>query len=88
MNLWLFRACLAWCAIINMALLTLSFTVLATRGDWAYKMHSRWFPVSREQFNGTIYHLLTFYKLFIFIFNIVPYLALRIVMLTLKGSEA
>ena len=80
MNIWFFRACLAWCAVINMALLTLAFAILAARADWAYKVHSRWFAVTREQFNGTMYATLTFYKLGIFVLNIVPYVALRIVM--------
>lgn len=68
-----------WCSIINFGLLILSAVIIATAGDWAYKMHSRWFHISRVTFNAVIYSWLGFYKILIFVFNIVPWIALSII---------
>ena len=73
------RAFFMWCAIINAALLALSFVILALAGDWVYRMHSKWFPIPRETFNVVIYSFLGFLKIFIVVFNLVPYIALLIV---------
>ena len=55
------------------------FLFLTFAHDWVYKMHSRFYPVRREQFDVIHYAGMTFYKICIFTFFIVPYLALRIV---------
>ena len=41
-------------------------------------MQSKWYPISREAFNVIIYSFLGLYKLFFITFNVVPYIALRI----------
>jgi len=68
-----------WCAIVNGALLVLSFLVCACAGNWVYRMHSKWFPISREAFNVAIYSFVGLFKIFILVFNLVPYVALLIV---------
>ena len=73
------RAFFMWCTIINGALLALSFVILACAGDWVYRMHSKWFPISREAFDVAIYSFLGLFKIIILAFNLVPYLALLIV---------
>ena len=73
------RAFFMWCTIINVALLTLSFLLCACLGDWIYRMHSRWFPISREAFNVVIYSILAGFKTLVIMFNLVPYVALVIV---------
>ena len=79
MTLEVIRAALGWCAIINMGLLLWWFLFLTFAGDWVFRMHSRFFKVNRDQFNGTHYAGMAFFKVVVFMFNIVPYLALRIV---------
>jgi hypothetical protein len=64
-----------WCTIINVLLLALSFLVCAFAGDWIYKMHSKWFPISREAFNVAIYSFIGLYKIFFWVFNLVPWIA-------------
>jgi len=64
-----------WCTIINGALLALSFLICAFAGDWLYGMNSKLFPISREAFNVAIYCFLALYKIFILVFNLVPYIA-------------
>ncbi|MHC4175291.1 MAG: DUF6868 family protein [Planctomycetota bacterium] len=73
------RAFFMWCTILNFALLVLSSLMCICAGDWAYRIHSKWFSISRETFNVAIYSFLALYKIFIFVFNLIPYIALSIV---------
>ena len=68
-----------WCTVINAVLLVVSFLMCASAGGWIYRMHSQWFPISREAFNVAIYSFLGVYKMFFIALNLVPYLALLIV---------
>jgi hypothetical protein len=67
-----------WCSILNIAFLTFSWLVFWLRRDWIYRMHTRWFKISDQQFNALWYGLLGFYKISIFLFNVVPFIALTI----------
>jgi hypothetical protein len=73
------RSVLGWCAVINMGLLLYWFLFLAYAHDWVYRIHSRWFKIPEENFNSIHYGGMTFFKIAIFVFNIIPYFALRIV---------
>ena len=44
-----------------------------------YRLHSKWFKLSAERFDEIHYIGITFFKICIFIFNIAPYFALRII---------
>lgn len=68
-----------WCTILNMGLLLFSFVTVAFAGDIAYRMHTKWFPMSRETFNVVLYSFIGVYKLFVFVFNLVPWIALTII---------
>lgn len=67
-----------WCSIINIVLLALSGIIIQA-GDWAYKIHSKWFDLSRRTFDIALYAFLGFYKCLVFVFCIVPWIALSIV---------
>ena len=73
------RSFFMWCTIINMALLMLSFLLIAALGNFVYRVHGKWFPMPRETFNVVLYSYLGIYKIAIIMFNLVPYLALLIV---------
>ena len=75
-----------WCTIINGALLVFSATMFILVPDLAYGVHSEMFPMSRETFNVVIYSFLGLFKIFFLVFNLVPYLALRII--TREGNPA
>ena len=79
MELETLRAFFMWCTIINAALMTLSFLICGPAGGWVYRQHSRWFPMSRETFNVVMYSFMGIYKIAIIAFNLVPYLALSII---------
>jgi len=79
MNLETLRSALLWCFVINTAMLMVWFLMLALGRDWVYRMHGKWFKVSPEKFDAIHYSGIIFFKVFIFGFYLVPYLALLIV---------
>jgi len=79
MTVEIIRDVLAWCAVINIALLMLWLMLFSLAHDWIYRVHGRWFALSVEKFDAIHYASMAFFKLCVFLFNVVPYLALRIV---------
>jgi len=73
------RGILGWCSIINMGILIWWFLLFTLAHNLVYKIHSKWFKISVEQFDAVHYAGMVFFKIFIFAVNIVPYFALRIV---------
>jgi len=73
------RELLGWCSVINMGLLLWWFLIIHFAHDWVYKFHSKWFKVSVETFYAIHYAGIAFFKVGVFVFNIVPYIALRII---------
>ena len=80
MTLELVRDALGWCAVINTALLLVYWLVLLSARELIYRIHGKWFKFPAEEFDAIHYKNMTFFKTCVFLFNIVPYLALRIVM--------
>jgi len=64
------------CAAINYAILLAWFTVFVFAHDWLYRLHSRWFGMSRETFDAINYGGVAAYKIGILLFIVVPILAL------------
>ena len=73
------RNALGWCALINYGVLLVWFVFFTTRHEWMYRLHGRWFKLSRERFDSAHYTGMALFKLGIILLNLVPYLALRIV---------
>ena len=70
-----------WCTILNVGLLMLSFLLVASvfGSEFVYRVHSKFFPMPRDTFNASLYLLIGVYKIFVFVFNIVPWLVLVII---------
>ncbi|MCK5801251.1 MAG: hypothetical protein KAI66_00395 [Lentisphaeria bacterium] len=79
MNIATVRAFFMWCTIINVGLMTLAFLICTLGGDWVYRVHSRFIPIKREAFDIAVYSFLGVFKILVFVFNLVPYIALVIV---------
>lgn len=79
MSIEILRAVLGWCAIINYGILLYWFLWIALAHEWVYAVQTKFVKVRREQFDLMQYVGMSFLKVFIFVFNVVPYLALRIV---------
>ena len=79
MRIEVLRNFLLWCAVINYAVLIVWFLAYALAHDALYELHRRWFRgLSEEQFDTLNYALMGVYKLGILLFNLVPYIVLRI----------
>ena len=68
-----------WCSVINGGMIILSSIFIMTASNMTYATHKKWFKISRETFDTAMYSFLGLYKIFFFVFNIVPYLALLII---------
>ncbi len=73
------RAVLAWCTTINLIILLVWFVFYAFARDWAYRLHSKWFKLSEDQFAAIHYCGIALFKIGVILFNLVPYLAMHIV---------
>ena len=79
MTLEIVRSTLAWCIVIDLILLFWWFGFFVFAKDFVYRKHTKWFPMSKEDFNKIHYSAMAFFKIAIFVFHLVPYLAMRIV---------
>jgi hypothetical protein len=68
-----------WCTVINLVVLLLWFLAFSRAHDLLYRVHGRWFRISKETFDAMHYAGMAFYKICIILFNIVPFIALRVV---------
>ncbi len=79
MSIEVIRDVLGWCTIINFGLLTLWWLALMVVREPIRTLHVRWFELPREHFDRIHYTALAYFKLGVILFNLTPYLALRIV---------
>ena len=80
MTLETLRALLGWCALINIGILLVWFVFFSLAHDFMYRMHGRLFRISVEKFDELHYLLIAHFNLLAIVFNLVPYLALRLAM--------
>ena len=73
------RDALLWCAVINIGLLIVWILLFALPHNWLYRCWGNWFRFSTEQFDAINFGGIVLYKMGILLFNLVPYIALRIV---------
>ena len=73
------RSVLAWCSVINLGLLIWWVLFIRLFHDWTFRFHKKWVPISEEQFDALHYAGMALFKMGILLFNLVPYLAMRIV---------
>ena len=79
MSLELFIKILAWSTAINIAIFIFWFIIFISARDLMYKVHTKLFKMSEETFSAMHYGGLGIYRMLILIFNLIPYLILRIV---------
>ncbi len=79
MNIEQIRDFFMWCSIINMSLLVFSSLMCICVGGWVYRMHSKFFHLSREVFNVAIFSFIGAWKILVILFNVVPWIALLII---------
>jgi hypothetical protein len=70
---------LAWASVVNIAILAFSaITVIMMRGTIS-RIHSSMFGLDEKDLGRAYFQYLGQYKIAIIVFNIAPYLALRII---------
>lgn len=78
LHLDLLTAFFGWCSVINLIVLMCGSAVVIWQKDRIAAIHSRWFAVPKDVL-GTVYiKYLAYYKIGVFLFNVVPYIALKI----------
>ena len=79
MTLEVVRDVLGWCGVINIGILSIWWLFFTFAHDLMYRTHGKWFKIPVETFDTIHYAGIICFKAFVFLFVIVPYLALRIV---------
>jgi hypothetical protein len=79
MDIEILTAFFMWCSIINIGLLFVSFLLWMVASDWIYALQSKWFPMPRQTLNVVFYCWFGFYKIIVYMFNIVPWVVLKII---------
>jgi len=69
---------LGWCAILNIGLLFFYAIWLVLFRDFTKRTHSAMLGIDHDKLDSIYFQYLANYKLAVLIFNIVPYLALKI----------
>ena len=72
------REFLGWCSVINIGMLFISTIMLTLMRSWVVRIHASMTGVSEEELPRIYIEFLGNYKILIIIFNVVPYVALRI----------
>lgn len=79
MSIEVVRHFLLWCTILNYILLSVWFFCFLYAHDRMQRLHGRWFRLSAEQFDAIHYGGMAVYKIGVFLFNLIPLIALYIV---------
>ena len=68
-----------WMTIINIGIFILSSLLIMALRKIICRMHSKFFGINEDKISIILYGYLGIYKIFLIIFNIVPYLSLMII---------
>ncbi len=79
MDIELVKSFFMWFSLINVAMLSIWFFVFLTAKDFVYKTQTKWFKIPQDKFDTIHYSAMAYWKLSIFLFNVVPYIALQII---------
>ena len=72
------RILLGWCTLINVGMFAVWSLAFVFAHDLVVKVHTRWFKISEERFDEIHYTMMGYYKLAVVLFNLAPYLVLRL----------
>jgi len=68
------------CFVLSVCLLLFWFVFYLAAGGWAYSIHSRWFELSRHDFDLMYYYVMAFFKMASFLFFLIPYIAIKLIL--------
>jgi len=70
------RTFLGWCTVINMTFLILASLFLGPMRGLVIAVHGKFMPLSTEDLLRAYFDYLSHYKIAVVVFNLVPYVAL------------
>jgi hypothetical protein len=79
MNIETLRTFFMWCTVIDGGILILWTGLCMFAPELLYRVQKRWFPLPRETYDVAMYSFLGLFKIFVLVFNAVPFVALLIV---------
>jgi len=71
-------AFLGWCSIINIGVMIISTLAVTAFKQPVIRLHSKMFGLNPDELSMAYFNYLGNYKIAIYIFNFVPYIALKI----------
>ncbi|MDG2388313.1 MAG: hypothetical protein P8M30_03230 [Planctomycetaceae bacterium] len=77
MNADYLREFMGWCLLINVGLIGFSTLSLVLMADTMIKIHQRLFGLDPDVLKQSYFNYLANFKLLVIVFNLVPYLALK-----------
>ncbi len=78
MNIETIREFLGWCTVINFGLMAFGLVKLLLIRDWASGVHTKMFGLDEASVRGAYFQYFVNYKIAVLVFNLGPYIALRI----------
>lgn len=78
MTIEMLRHFFAWCFIFNYGMLLLWFALHMSLHSFFTELGRRFFNVTSDKYDSVTFKGMVFFKLAIFLFNLAPYLALRV----------
>ena len=78
MNIEQLIECFKWMSIINIGILLFSTFAVLTMKSLVLRMHSKLFGITEAKVSELVYAYLGMFKVLIIVFNIVPFIALKI----------
>jgi hypothetical protein len=67
-----------WCTVINFGLMAFGVVKLLLIQDWASRVHAKMFGLDEAPVRTAYFQFLANYKIAILVFNLAPYIALKI----------
>lgn len=72
------RDVLIWSLVFNYVILLVWFAAIVFAHDSVYRLHTRWFQLSRETFDALHYGGMAVYKIGVLLLNLAPLVAILI----------
>jgi hypothetical protein len=79
MTVEMLRSFFGWCTLLNWGIMVVALILMTAARGWTTRVHSLIFGVPEEDVRRIVYQMMVFYKVAVFVFNFVPYVALRII---------
>ena len=76
MDMQLLGQVLGWSLVLNYLILLIWFLVFIYARTWMKSLHGRWFNLDDQTFDAIHYAAMAVYKIFIMVFNLVPFIIL------------